>query len=165
MSIDSADFRRALGQFATGITVVTTVDGQGRPYGLTVNAFSSVSLDPPLVLFCLNAGSEASAGLDGSGLFGVSILSEQHEHWSRHFARSGVDRFSGVELETGLHGLPLIPGALAWLECRVRAAHPAGDHTIYVGEVLRLEVRPGRPLLYHGSAYRRLDGGGPDPER
>ena len=156
MSLDTGEFRRALAQFATGIAIVTGRDPEGRPFGLTVNSFTSVSLQPPLVLFCLAASSELNAPLGHTRVYGVSVLSEDQQDWSTRFATPGADRFSGVELVDGEHGVPLVPGALVWLECRVSDIHPGGDHSIYVGEVLRLEARPGRPLLYHGSAYRHL---------
>jgi 3-hydroxy-9,10-secoandrosta-1,3,5(10)-triene-9,17-dione monooxygenase reductase component len=157
MPLDSHSFRRALGQFATGVTVVTTRDAAGRPQGLTVNAFCSVSLEPPLVLVCVDQRSEVNPGLLSSGLFGVSVLAEDQEPMSRLFAEGGNEKFSGLPLLAGTSGVPLLPGALVHIECRVTTAHPGGDHTIYVGEVLRLAVSPGRPLLYHGSSYRRLD--------
>jgi 3-hydroxy-9,10-secoandrosta-1,3,5(10)-triene-9,17-dione monooxygenase reductase component len=157
MSVDAGDFRRAMGQFATGITVVTGRDSEGRPFGLTVNSFTSVSLSPPLVLFCLATRSELNAPLGLTRRYGVSVLSEAQEEWSTRFATSGIDRFEGVEMVEGAQGLPLVPDALAWLECRVTDVHAGGDHSIYVGEVLSLEVRPGRPLLYHASGYRRLE--------
>jgi flavin reductase (DIM6/NTAB) family NADH-FMN oxidoreductase RutF len=160
MAVDAASFRRALGQFATGITVVTTRDATGRPAGLTVNSFCSVSLDPPLVLMCVHHRSDVDAALRPDGLFGISVLHEGQEEWSRRFASGGAAKFEGTPLVTGPHGTLLVPGAIAHLECRVRASHPEGDHTIWVGEVLGLEVAPGRPLLFHGSAYRRLDGEG-----
>lgn len=158
MSIDPSEFRRALALFTTGITVVTTRNAEGSPLGLTVNAFSSVSLDPPLVLVCIDNRSETHAGFESTRVFGVSVLAEDQEHWSRRFAGGGPAKFEGSPLTTGKHGLVLVPGALAQLECRVAASHLAGDHTIYVGEVLSLRLTPGRPLLYHGSTYRRLDG-------
>jgi 3-hydroxy-9,10-secoandrosta-1,3,5(10)-triene-9,17-dione monooxygenase reductase component len=159
MPLDSHSFRRALGQFATGVTVVTTRDAAGRPQGLTVSAFCSVSLEPPLVLVCVDQRSEVNPGLLTSGLFGVSVLAEDQEAMSRRFAEGGGEKFSGLSLLAGASGVPLVPGALVHIECRVASAHPGGDHTIYVGEVLRLAVSPGRPLLYHGSSYRRLDPG------
>ena len=158
MAVDAASFRRALGQFATGITVVTTRDTTGRPAGLTVNSFCSVSLTPPLVLVCVDHRSEVHTALRPDGLFGISVLHEGQEEWSRRFASGGAAKFEGAPLVTGSQGTLLVPGALAYLECRVKAGHPEGDHTIWVGEVLVLEVAPGRPLLFHGSAYRRLDG-------
>ncbi|HSB60832.1 MAG TPA: flavin reductase family protein [Vicinamibacteria bacterium] len=160
MAVDLSTFRRTLGQFASGITVVTSRDAAGRPAGLTANAFCSVSLDPPLVLVCVDHRSEVSEALRDSGLFGVSVLSEGQEDWSRRFASGGPEKFMDAGLLTGVHGTLLVPDALAHLECRVRAAYPEGDHTIWVGEVLGLAVIPGRPLLYHASAYRRLDGEG-----
>lgn len=163
MPVDPADFRRALGQFAAGVTVVTTRDGQGRSLGLTVTAFCSVSLDPPLVLVCVDHRSEAHVGFRQAGLFGISILAEGQEEVSRRFAGGGPAKFGGLKLATGTSGVPLIPGALAHLECRVSATHHAGDHTIYVGEVIAVDVRPGRPLLYHDRDYRRL-AEGEEPE-
>ena len=163
MPVDPADFRRALGQFAAGVTVVTTHDAQGRSLGLTVTAFASVSLEPPLVLVCVDHRSEAHVGFRHAGLFGISILAEGQEEVSRRFAVGGAAKFKGLELATGSTGVPLIPGALAHLECRVSGTHVAGDHTIYVGEVLSAEVRPGRPLLYHDRRYRRL-ASGEEPE-
>jgi flavin reductase (DIM6/NTAB) family NADH-FMN oxidoreductase RutF len=156
MPMDPADFRRALGQFAAGVTVVTTRDAKGRSLGLTVTAFSSVSLDPPLVLVCVDHRSEAHVGFRDAGLFGVSILAEGQEEVSRRFAAGGPAKFTGLELAKGTTGVPLIPGAVAHLECRVKATHDAGDHRIYVGEVLAVDVKPGRPLLYHDRDYRRL---------
>jgi len=159
MPVDPADFRRALGQFAAGVTVVTTRDGHGRSLGLTVTAFASVSLEPPLVLVCVDHRSEAHGGFRHAGLFGVSILAEGQEEVSRRFAGGGAAKFKGVDLDKGETGVPLVPGALAHLECRVSGTHVAGDHTIYVGEVLSVAVRPGRPLLYHDRDYRRLASG------
>jgi flavin reductase (DIM6/NTAB) family NADH-FMN oxidoreductase RutF len=156
MPVDPADFRRALGQFAAGVTVVTTRDAQGRSLGLTVTAFASVSLEPPLVLVCVDHRSEAHVGFRHAGLFGVSILAEGQEEVSRRFAVGGAAKFTGLELATGTTGVPLIPGALAHLECRVQATHDAGDHRIYVGEVLAVDVKPGRPLLYRDRDYRKL---------
>jgi 3-hydroxy-9,10-secoandrosta-1,3,5(10)-triene-9,17-dione monooxygenase reductase component len=160
--ISAAAFRRALSQFATGVTVVTTRNEAGNPLGLTVNAFCSVSLDPPLVLACIDNRSDANAGLQASRVFGVSILSEEQEAFSRRFATPGREKFGAKDLHTGETGVPLVPHALAHLECRLVAFHPAGDHTVYVGEVLRIEVRPGRPLLYHAAGYRKLE---PEPPK
>jgi flavin reductase (DIM6/NTAB) family NADH-FMN oxidoreductase RutF len=169
MSVDAAAFRRALGQFATGVTVVLTRAADGRRLGLTANAFCSVSLEPPMVLVCVGRRSEAHAGFVESGRFGVSVLAEGQEDVSRRFAARGPERFEGFELEEGPHGSPLVPGALARLECRVTAAHEAGDHVIYVGEVLAADSAPGAPLVYHASGYVRLasgeEGGGAPRDR
>ena len=170
MPIDAASFRQALAQFSSGVTVVTTRSADGRPLGLTVTAFCSVSLEPPLVLAgvamrtILPEGqdpTEANAGLRASGLFAVSVLAEGQADVSRQFARAGPEKFTRVELETGENGLPLVAGALAHLECAVRSTHAEGDHLLYVGEIGRAVVRPGRPLVYHRGGYRHLAGEDP----
>jgi flavin reductase (DIM6/NTAB) family NADH-FMN oxidoreductase RutF len=161
MPIDPASFRQALAQFSSGVTVVTTRSADGRPLGLTVTAFCSVSLEPPLVLVSVDARSEANAALRASGLFAVSVLAEGQADVSRQFARAGPDKFTRVELETGENGLPLVVGALAHLECAVRSTHAEGDHLIHVGEIERAVVRPGRPLVYHRGGYRHLAGEDP----
>lgn len=165
MRLDSASFRRALGQFAAGVTVVTTRDAEGRPRGLTVSSFCSVSLHPPLVLVCIDRHADAHPAIAATGIFGVSVLSEAQEEVSRRFAGRGQGRFSGIDLLAGANGAPLLPGALAHLECRVVATHPGGDHSIFVGQVTRLDVHPGQPLLHHASAYRRLRPPEGEPDR
>jgi len=168
MTVDASHFKRALGQFASGVTVVTTLDAKGRPLGLTVTAFCSVSLDPPLVLVSIDNRSDAHEGFRASGLCGVSLLAEGQEDVSRRFARGGASKFEHVSLVTGRHGVLLVAGALAQIECRVAATLPGGDHTLYLGEVLTVRVSPGRPLVYQAGHYRRLEGldqagaGGPD---
>jgi flavin reductase (DIM6/NTAB) family NADH-FMN oxidoreductase RutF len=156
LPVDSTSFRKALAQFASGVTVVTTRDTAGEPFGLTVSAFCSVSLSPPLVLVSVDVGSEAHAGFRDSGVFAVSILAEGQDDVSRLFARPGPAKFRELSLSPGQGGLPVVPDALAHIECEVRAAHPAGDHVLYVGEIVALAVRPGRPLLYNRGGYRRL---------
>ena len=156
MSVDAHSFRRALGQFASGVTVVTTRDSGGRVLGLTVSAFCSVSLHPPLVLVCIDQRSEANAGMRESGLFGVSVLGEGQEDVSRLFASRDKDKLTGFHFVEGRGGLPLVPGALAHVQCRVRSFHVEGDHTVWVGDVLAVAAHPGRPLLYHAGGYERL---------
>jgi flavin reductase (DIM6/NTAB) family NADH-FMN oxidoreductase RutF len=156
MPVDPASFRQALSQFGSGVTVVTTRDAAGEPLGLTVSAFCSVSLEPPLVLVSVDEHSEANAGFKASGVFGVSVLAEGQDAISRLFARGGPEKFREVAMRAGKRGVGLVPEALAHLECEVRAAHAAGDHILYVGEIVSLAVRPGRPLIYHRGAYRRL---------
>lgn len=157
MRVDAASFRRAMGQFATGVTVLTTRDASGQPLGLTVSAFCSVSLVPPLVLVCIDHRSEANGGLRESGRFALSVLGEQQEAVSRRFAAPGALKLEGFSFMEGAEGLPLVPGALAHLECRVRSFHDEGDHAVWVGEVRRAAAHPGRPLLHHAGGYRRLD--------
>jgi flavin reductase (DIM6/NTAB) family NADH-FMN oxidoreductase RutF len=156
MPVDDASFRSALSQFATGVTVVLTRDAAGAPAGLTVSAFSSVSLDPPLVLVCIDVRCDAHDPLAQSGTFGVSVLRETQEDISRRFACRGAEKFEGFVLEHGETGALLVPGALAHLECSVVAAHRAGDHTVFFGEVRAIRVTAGRPLVYQGGGYRRL---------
>jgi len=156
-TIDAKLFRQALGQFATGVTVVATLEREGQPRGLTVSSFCSVSLDPPLVLVCVDNRSEAHPAFLASKLFGVSVLAEEQEDVSRRFASLEADR-NAFKFVRGPQGAPLVPGALAGIECALHAVYDGGDHRIYVGRVLSLEARPGRPLVYHASGYRRLTG-------
>jgi flavin reductase (DIM6/NTAB) family NADH-FMN oxidoreductase RutF len=155
LAADPVAFRQALSQFAAGVTVVTTRCADGSLRGLTVTAFCSVSLDPPLVLVSIDNRSEAHDGF-AAGFFAVSMLAEGQEDVSRRFALSGTDKFAASECIPSPSGLPLVPDALAHLECRVIATVPGGDHTIYVGQVEDVRVREGRPLVYHGRGYRRL---------
>jgi flavin reductase ActVB len=155
LAADPLAFRQALSQFAAGVTVVTTRCSDGTPRGLTVTAFCSVSLDPPLVLVSIDNRSEAHDGF-AAGAFAVSVLAEGQEEVSRRFAVSGANKFVSGECVASASGLLLVPDALAHLECRVIASVPAGDHTIYVGQVEDARVRDGRPLVYHGRGYRRL---------
>ena len=160
MSVDATSFRRALGQFASGVTVVTTRDASGRPHGLTVSSFCSVSLHPPLVLVCIDHRSGANARMRESGTFAVSVLAEDQEDVSRRFAAQGRAKVEDFPFLEGRHGLPLVPGALAHLECRVRSFHEEGDHAVWVGEVRALAAHAGRPLLHHAGAYGRFEGAG-----
>jgi flavin reductase (DIM6/NTAB) family NADH-FMN oxidoreductase RutF len=161
MSVDASSFRRALGRFASGVTVVTTRDASGRPRGLTVSSFCSVSLHPPLVLVCIDHRADTNLGMRESGLFAVSVLRQDQEEVSRRFAASASDKFEGFAFTEGRLRLPLVPGAVAHLQCRVRSFHDEGDHAVWVGEVLALRTHPGPPLLYHRGGYHRL-GGGPE---
>ena len=145
---DSQDFRHASGQFPTGVTVVTTLDADGRPVGLTANSFSSVSLTPPLVLFCLVNTSDTMPAFETGRGFVVHVLAGSQQPLGARFATKGIERFDGVEWEEGHRGLPVIPGALATFECDLENAYDGGDHVIYVGRVVRLSIDPdGRPAL------------------
>jgi flavin reductase (DIM6/NTAB) family NADH-FMN oxidoreductase RutF len=156
VGVDSDSFRRALAQFASGVTVVATRSAAGEPLGLTVSSFCSVSLHPPLVLVCIDHRSDANLGMRESGHFAVSVLAEGQEDVSRRFAATGRAKFEGFAFAEGRHGLPLVPGALAHVQCRVRSFHDEGDHALWVGEVIALATHPGRPLVYHAGAYRKL---------
>lgn len=158
MTLDPDTFRSVLGRFASGITVVTTRDAGGRDAGLTVSAFSSVSLHPPLVQVCVDHAASVHGVLAASEHFGVSILAAEQEALSRRFSTvESMHRFEGIGFSRGEHGMVLLEDALAHLECRLVAAHPAGDHTIFVGEVERATARSARPLLYYRGGYAQLE--------
>jgi flavin reductase (DIM6/NTAB) family NADH-FMN oxidoreductase RutF len=161
------EFRSAVGAFATGVTVVTT-RGEQHAYGMTANAFSSVSLDPPLVLVCVISPSEGATHIGANGVFAVNILSEDQEPLSRYFASRdrprGRDAFRDVPHRIGVSGAPIIEGVAAFLDCRLHASHEAGAHLIFIGEVLELEVRDaGPPLVFHGGGYRQIMAPEPAP--
>jgi flavin reductase (DIM6/NTAB) family NADH-FMN oxidoreductase RutF len=154
----SKDFRSTVGSFATGVTVVTT-RGEEHGYGMTANAFSSVSLDPPLVLVCVISLSEGGDHIQRNGCFAVNILAEAQEPISRYFASRdrprGRDAFSEVSHRIGTSGSPILDGVIGFLDCQLHAEHDAGDHQIFIGEVLELGFEAeGRPLLFHGGKYR-----------
>ena len=154
----STDFRTALGSFATGVTVVTTM-GAGHGYGMTVNAFSSVSLDPPLVLFCPAKTSRAWPLIQRAGFFCVNLLSHDQLELSNGFATKGTDKFAGVTWRPSETGAPLLEGVLGWVDCTVYAVHEAGDHYLVVGRVMDLGVEDApHPLLFYKGQYARTDG-------
>jgi flavin reductase (DIM6/NTAB) family NADH-FMN oxidoreductase RutF len=161
MVLTPTEFRTALRHLAAGVTVVTTRDVDGRPTGLTAIAFTSVSLDPPLVLVCVDRAATAHPALRTHGRFAVNMLRREQEAVSRRFAESGGDKFHQVPCHVGRTGLPLLDGALATLECRVVETHEAGDHTIFIGHVEAASVGGGQPLVYFHGGYRSLapDGG------
>ena len=156
----STDFRSALGSFATGVTVVTTAsDGNG--YGMTVNAFSSVSLDPPLILVCAISGTTGSEEIDRNRVFAVNILAVDQEPLSRYFSSRdrprGRDAFRDVDHHIGVSGSPLLDGVVAYLDCRLAESYTVGDHEVFIGEVVDLHVdRELEPLLFFAGGYRLL---------
>jgi flavin reductase (DIM6/NTAB) family NADH-FMN oxidoreductase RutF len=156
MSVDPDAFRAVLGRFASGVTVVTVRDPQGHDQGMTVTAFSSVSLLPPLVMVCIGFDASLHPVMEHCEYFGVNILSASQEAMSRRFA-AHLDRFDGIGFERGESGVALLKGALAFLECRIVARHPAGDHTIVIGEVENVGNRDDRPLLYYRGGYAQLE--------
>jgi flavin reductase (DIM6/NTAB) family NADH-FMN oxidoreductase RutF len=158
MTIDPDSFRSVLGRFASGITVVTTRDGEGRDVGMTVSAFCSVSLDPPLVQVCVDHAASLYAALVVSTRYGVSILAAEQEALSRRFATAeSTRRFDGIGYRRGESGVLLLDDALAHLECRIVASHDTGDHTMFVGEVESATARNARPLLYYRGGYAQLE--------
>jgi len=151
--VTAEEFRRACGRFATGVTVATVVDAGGRPHGLTVSSFTSVSLNPPLVLICLGHGVAAIEHFRVAEYFAVNVLADGQRDLSDHFARKGHDRFGAVEWQRGATGAPLLPGVVAAMECAVRQRFAAGDHDIFVGEMVTARVAEGHPLVYYASRY------------
>ena len=149
-------FRRACSRFATGITIATVRDTTGTPHGLTVNSFTSVSLDPPLVLICLDHNASVLDCFRTASHFAINVLSEDQQDLSNRFATRGQDRFDGLSWTPGAAGVPLLPDTLAWFECRKVNTIPAGDHDIFIGEVEELGVHEGSPLLYYASRYRTI---------
>ncbi len=156
MSFTSSEFRAALGQFATGVAIVTCPgDGQG-PVGITINSLTSVSLEPPLVLWCLDKASDREHVLINCPSFVVNVLSQSQKGLSARFAEIGQHDFSGIDFMPSASGAPILPGTLAHLECTVTARHEGGDHWIIVGHVDQLAVHGGDPLLYYGGGYQGL---------
>ncbi len=151
--VDLREFRRTLGRFATGVTVVTMREKE-RAHGITVNAFMSVSLRPPLIAVCIDKRANAHATLLESDAFGVSVLRDTQEDISNHFAGRPVKGLGAVLGEFG--GVPVVEGALALLACRLHSVADAGDHSIFLGEVEALEARDGVPLLYFQGQYAHI---------
>jgi len=162
-------FREAMGEFPTGVTVVTVASGHGTMHGMTVNSFSSVSLDPMLVLVCLNEKSRGLGLIERAGAFVVNVLSAGQQDVSRRFASrnrpAGSAMFDGVPFEPGVTGGPMLADATASFDCRLWQSHRAGDHLIVLGEVVALVHRPQlEPLIFHAGTYKALERG-PRPRR
>jgi flavin reductase (DIM6/NTAB) family NADH-FMN oxidoreductase RutF len=157
MAIDPDAFRAALGRFATGVTVLTTRDGDGRDYGMTVSAFASASLVPPLVLACIDRAADSHDALKHATHFGVSVLAEAQEELARRFSDVPSGRFDGIGYTRGESGVVLLDDAIAHLECRRVERFDAGDHSVYIGAVERADVRNERPLLYYRGGYAQLE--------
>jgi flavin reductase (DIM6/NTAB) family NADH-FMN oxidoreductase RutF len=149
-------FKQACGRFATGITIASVLDSNGTPHGLTVSSFTSVSLEPPLVLICLGHAVTTIDLFRSATHFGVNVLREDQLELSERFARKGYDRFDGLPWQHGSSGVPLLARALAAMECEVERRIIAGDHDIFIGRMVHAHVADGDPLIYFGSAYRRL---------
>jgi flavin reductase (DIM6/NTAB) family NADH-FMN oxidoreductase RutF len=154
--VTADEFRRACGRFATGVTVATVLDTQSVPHGLTVSSFTSVSLDPPLVLICLGHAVTCIEAFRAASHFGLNVLSAAQRPISEKFARKGHDRFDGTPWQRGETGVPLLPGCLAQIECEVHQRFASGDHDIFVGRMVRAEAADGDPLLYYASRYRDI---------
>jgi flavin reductase (DIM6/NTAB) family NADH-FMN oxidoreductase RutF len=160
MPINSNLFRRVMGQFATGVTIVTTRAGD-EIHGLTANSFCSVSLDPPLVLVCVDKKAHSHDRIKAGGNFAVNILKASQQALARRFATNNLsahERFAGIKFHAEMSGAPILQESLGWLDCRLVAAHAGGDHTIFIGEVLALGRHRGhKPLLYFNSKYHTFN--------
>ena len=148
-AIDSREFRTALARFPTGVTVVTACSGEGRLAGVTVNSFCSVSLAPPLLLWCLSRTAPSRSVFSGASHFAIHVLAADQGRLSRRFSRGAKDKFAGLELGEGLGGAPLLDGVVALFECRRADSHDAGDHVIIVGNVERYRYSRRQPLVFH----------------
>jgi flavin reductase (DIM6/NTAB) family NADH-FMN oxidoreductase RutF len=153
----AGEFRRVCGRWATGVAVITAVGQDNAPRGLTANSFTSVSLDPPLVAFCVARTANVFRQFEAARVFGINILAEEQRDLSVRFATvDGEERFEGVEWRLGETGAPLLAGALAWMEGTLAKKVDAGDHVLYVVKVRKVGAREGQPLVYFGGAYRAL---------
>ncbi len=158
MTIDPDSFRSVLGRFATGVTVLTTRDDAGTDHGMTVSAFASLSLDPPLVVACIDHAAEMYRILKPGSHVVFNILAAHQESLSRRFSEGdGTRRFDGIGFERGTHGVVVLDEVLAYLECDVLRQHDGGDHGIFVAQVQHAETREMRPLLYYRGGYAQLE--------
>ncbi len=154
---DLKKFRQCLGKFATGVTIVTCADDEGRPYGITANSFSSVSLEPRLILWNVAKVSNSLQAFLDAEFFAINLLARDQQDLSLHFAKSDHTLFDMVEINRSQENVPLIPGALACFECRTHQIHDCGDHYIVVGEVLRFASSEREPLLFFNGGYAALE--------
>ena len=156
MPISNDEFRAVLGRFASGVTVVTTRDKTGRLHGITVSAFASVSLEPPLILVCIDKRTGSHRALGEIDNFVVNILREDQQHYSDLFASQFHNKFEKIEYRETADGTPILKDTLASMECRLVNSHENGDHTIFVGEITKSYVSDGKPLIYFHGNYRKL---------
>jgi flavin reductase (DIM6/NTAB) family NADH-FMN oxidoreductase RutF len=156
MPIEKNQLRQVMGHFATGVTIITTVNKEGQLHGLTANAFTSVSLEPPLLLISVDKKAESWPAFEESKVFTVNILGDDQEALSRKFAVSGGNKFDGVAYRRGANGAAILEGALAFIECTLYAAYEGGDHSLYLGEIQEASVREGKPLVFFRGGYRNL---------
>jgi len=161
MTLDPADFRKTMGHFATGVTIVT-LDLDGEVHGMTANAFASVSLDPLLVLVCVDHSTRTHAHMHAKKRFGVNVLSDDQRSISEYYANPARTHerteaeTAGARFDRTRHGTPMLHGSLAYLECRLHSAQVAGDHTIFIAEVEDVVVNDGDPLLFFRGKYRKV---------
>ena len=153
MPVSQEEFKDALSRFASGVTVVSTKDAAGKLHGITVSAFCSVSLEPPMVLICIEKATGSHYAFEESGAFVVNILSASQSSTSERFAAPFEDKFKDTEFYPGIDGIPILKGALASLECRLTFSYHGGDHSIFVGQVENVITQDGDPLVYFRGEY------------
>jgi flavin reductase (DIM6/NTAB) family NADH-FMN oxidoreductase RutF len=156
-AFDAAQFRKALSQFATGVTVITTRLADGTLLGLTASSFNSVSLSPPLVLWSLAEQASSMPVFSGNSHYVINILGADQAPLAEQFARKSSDRFDGVEYTLSRTGQPVLKGVSAWFECHNRSRYPEGDHVIFVGEVEHCEVTSQAGLVFHDGRFGRIE--------
>lgn len=157
MAITKDEFRAALGNFTSGVTVVTTKDANDKLHGLTVSAFSSVSMNPPLILICIQKSTPSHYAFAESKAFVVNILSDSQKEISNQFAFKHEDKFSGIDYKIGILNIPVLENCLVNLECSVKHSYDGGDHTIFVGQIENAIINEGNPLVYWKGNYRDLE--------
>lgn len=165
MGLDPLHLRQVLSRYPTGVTIVGTRHVPEGVCGLTVNAFTSVSLEPPMVLVCVDRSANTHGCIEASGEFSVNVLAADQSALAVRFAQKRDDKFEGVPYRVGEHGLPLIEGASAWVEAKVETAFDGGDHTIFLAHVLRADQSDQPPLVFHRGSYARVDGAAAAPAR
>ncbi len=153
LALDPRELRHALGRFATGITVVTTLTQDGKREGLTANSFAALSLDPPLVLWSLNRKAKSRQSFEQSPHFAINVLAAHQRHISNHFASPQPDKFASIACQPGLAGCPILPDCIALFECRLERTFPGGDHLLFIGHVQRFRWRAGEPLVFSAGHY------------
>lgn len=158
MTVEPRAFRDTLGRYPTGVSIITTTDDAGVWSGATIGSFSSLSLSPPLVLFCLDKSALCHPAFMKAKVYGVNVLAEDQTDLSNIFASRNARPWGDLTTRVGETGAPLLADCVAWIECEMEAIHPGGDHDIFVGRVVAIEAAPaGRPLIYFGGGYRKLE--------
>jgi flavin reductase (DIM6/NTAB) family NADH-FMN oxidoreductase RutF len=155
--VEPAEFRRILGHWTTGVAIIASTTQEGEPRGLTANAVASVSLDPPLILVCIESGADTHDCIRRAAAFAVSVLPQAAERTARRFAGADAEaKFEGIAWRTEVTGAPVLDEALAWVDCRLRDIHDGGDHSIFVAEVVAGDATEGEPLVFYRGGYHRL---------
>lgn len=157
VSFDKAEFRKTLGRFATGVTIITTLDEDGNAVGVTVNSFNSLSMKPPMILWSLDKSANSMPAFKHTPYFNVHVLGTGQNALSACFAKPKTDKFSGIKTKKGLGGVPILPECSALFECKSAHHYEGGDHIIIVGEVIKFSRNDVAPLVFHGGQYAGID--------